>query len=564
MTNLPETHDGQSVGATGAGTTSRADGDAVLPVHPAIGLPPEPQPRFHRPSSTELLEMMTSTNEASIEAAAAEAMSGISDRDLASAMAAAPTEQDSPPAGESTGEANIVMTGRIANIGSKDVLIDFGSRSLGAMSLTEFEKNETYAIGDTIEVAIVGDDAKLGLLTCSRRKARQIAVLRELKIGSVLEGVVTGMNKGGLEVDVAGLRGFIPASQVDVHFVKDISDLIGQRIHAEVIKFETGEGDIVLSRRNWQLKEAEERKARLLAELEVGQIRRGKVRALSEFGAFVDLGGVDALLHISDMSWGRVARPEDVVKVGDEIEAKIIKINRQKGRVSLSLKQTLADPWQSVEQRYSVGMKLKGRVVRLQNFGAFVELEPGVDGLVPTSEISWTRRIRNPAEAVKEGDVVDVAVIAVEAAKRRISLSMKQATPDPWSLVAEKYHAGAKVRGVVARTTDFGAFVALEDGIDGLIHISELSDQRVRAVTDKVKPGDEVEVRVLGVDPENRKISLSMKPPPREPTPEELAQIEREREHARKKREKQASRRGGLTISWDQGLGSLDPSKFAR
>ena len=528
-----------------------AHGGAVGPAHAKIT----------SGSPADILDQMNTVGDQMIDSAVEESVMGLSDREIAGELSAAmpPTDRDA---------AGSIRAGRIANIGSQDVLIDFGGTSLGVMPLAEFDKGEAYSVGDAIEVLIVDAEPVNGLIAVSRKKARQAAIMRTLQPGTIVEGVVTGMNKGGLEVDIQGIRGFIPASQVDVRFMKDISDLLSQTVRAEVTKFDSDAGDLVLSRRNCLIRESSERKDKLLGELQVGQVCRGRVRSLSEFGAFVDIGGVDALLHISDMSWGRVTKPEEVVKVGDEIECKVIKVNREKKKISLSLKQTLPDPWSQVGEKYAVGTRLSGRVVRMQDFGAFVELEPGIDGLVPVSELSWTRRVRHPSEVVKEGDVIEVSIIGVDTDKKRISLSLKQVAPDPWSLVAEKYTPGTKIKAKIARTTDFGAFVALEDGIDGLIHISELSDQRVRAVTDKVKAGDEVEVRVLAVDQTNKKISLSLKPPPREPTPEEIAEMERQRAAREKelarKREKQASRRGGLTIGWDQGLGSLDPSKFAR
>ena len=525
------------------------------------GSAPVPATAKSRPETpAQLLEQARGPNDA-LDREVEQAMSEVSDPDMASAslMSAPPTD------GEGAGA---IRKGRIANVGSQDVLIDFGGKSLGAMPLAEFAKGESYQVGDEIEVMIVDGEPRNGLLDVSRRKARQAQLMSTIQAGMVMEGVVTGMNKGGLEVDIQGLRGFIPASQVDLRFMKDISSLLGQTIKAEVTKYDADAGDIVLSRRNLQLKESAERKEHMLQELEVGQIRKGKVRSLSEFGAFVDIGGVDALLHISDMSWGRVNKPDDVVKVGDEIECKITKINKEKKKVSLSLRATLPDPWSAVQEKYPVGTKLSGRVVRMQDFGAFVEIEAGVDGLLPVSELSWTRRVRHPSEIVKEGDVIEVSVIGVDAEKKRISLSLKQIKPDPWSEAASKYSVGSIIKAKVARTADFGAFVALEEGIDGLIHISELANERVKSVTDKVKPGDEVEARVLGVDTVNKKISLSLKPPPRQPTPEELAEMEKKRAADEKERErkraKQASRRGGITISWDQGLGSLDPTKFAR
>jgi small subunit ribosomal protein S1 len=290
------------------------------------------------------------------------------------------------------------------------------------------------------------------------------------------------------------------------------------------------------------------------------------VRSLCEFGAFVDIGGVDALLHVTDMSWGHVTKPEEIVKVGDEIEAKIIKINKEKKKISLSLKETLADPWTTVSAKYAVGGKLTGRVVRIQDFGAFVEIEPGVDGLIPLSEMSWTKRVRTPNEVVKEGDMVEVAIIGVDAEKKRISLSLKQTATDPWLVIAERYPIGSTIKGKVARTADFGAFINLEDGIDGLIHISELSDHRVHAVTDKVKPGDEVEVRVIGLDPANKKISLSMKPPPKQMSAEERAEIAapRKRKSARKRRpnprhDAAASRWTSAASAWARSIRASSP-----
>lgn len=526
--------------------------------HAAAASPQRPAPS--RPSrdasGADIVAAMTDGADAAIEQELAAAMGGISAEELAAAADKAPSAPEP--------QEDVLLTGRIANIGSQDILIDFDGKSLGSMPLGEVGKDETYNIGDSVEVAVIGQDERLGLLVVSRKKARQIFTLRGMSPGKVVEGLVTGMNKGGLEVDIDGLRGFIPASQVDLHFLKDISSLIGQNIRAEVSKFEPDDQNIVLSRRKVLLREADETKARMFGELEIGQLRKGTVKSLTEYGAFVDLGGVDGLLHVSDMSWGRVQKPEDVVKVGEEVEVKVIKIQRDKHKVSLSLKQAKPNPWSSAGDRYHPGDKVAGRVVRLTNFGAFVELEPGIEALLPTSELSWTKRVRHVQEVVKEGDVVEVGVLSVDVEKQRISLSLKAMREDPWSVAAEKYAPGSKIKGKVVRTTEFGAFVELEDGIDGLMHISELSDQRVKSVTDKVKPGDEVEVRVLGVDLEKKKISLSMKPPPKEPTPEEIAAMEKERAAAEKRRAKQKPRRGGITIDWDQGLSSLDPSKFAR
>ena len=535
--------------------------DAASAPPPTPASPPQPSPVLRSiakpPSTAELAASMNELDDAALERAVDEAMAELKPAEV-SAAGAEPPKADEPSTGT-------IVTGRIANIGSKDVLIDLGLKSFGAMPLAEFGHEEKYAVGDSIEVLIVGEDPRSGLLDVSRRKARQASVLQNLKPGLVVEGHVTGMNKGGLEVNIDGLRGFIPASQVDVHFRKDISELIGQKIRAEVTKFDFDNEtpNIVLSRRNVLQREQEEQKEQLFNQLQVGEVRRGKVRSVTEYGAFVDLGGIDGLLHIRDLSWGHVEKTEDVVKPGDEIDVAIIKISHEKKRISLSLKQTISNPWETAVQRYTPGLRLNGRVARLANFGAFVELEPGVDGLLPISEMSWTRRVRHPSELVKEGDVVEVSILTVDGENRRISLSLKALSEDPWSAAKERYAVGSTIKGKVVRTTDFGAFVQLEDGIDGLVHISEISDERIRAVTDKVKPGDEVEVRVLGVDTEAKKISLSMRKPPARPSPEEIAAAQAARAAAEKKKPSKP-RRGGLTIGWDQGFGSLDPSQFAK
>ena len=536
-------------------TPATPPSDAAPPA-PAPAGPPTPK----RLSAAEIAASITLMDDASLERAVDEAMADLSPTDVSQAAVELP-RADEPATGT-------LVTGRIANIGSRDVLIDLGLKSFGAMALAEFASGEKYAVGDSIEVLIVGEDPRSGLLEVSRRKARQAAVLNNLKVGLVVDAQVTGMNKGGLEVNIDGLRGFIPASQVDLRFRKDISELIGQKIRAEVTKYESDDEmpNIVLSRRNCLVREEAEQKERFFAELEVGQVRRGKVRNVTEYGAFVDLGGADGLLHVRDMSWGHVVKAEDVVKLGDEIDVAIIRISRDTKKLSLSLKQTITNPWETAAQRYTPGTRLQGRVARMANFGAFIELEPGVDGLLPISEMSWTRRVRHPSEILKEGDIVEVSILTFDAENKRISLSLKSLSEDPWSLAAQNYAVGQVVKGKVVRTTDFGAFVQLQDGIDGLVHISEISEERIRTVTDKVKPGDEVEVRVLGVDPEAKKISLSMRTPPAEPSPEEIAagRAARAAQAATEKKKTARPKRGGITFGWDQGLGSLDPSQFTK
>ena len=510
--------------------------------------PPKPKP--------DVAQMLTSVADENIDAEVEAAMTGITEADMTAATG------DQVP--NDAIEPGSLVSGRVANIGSDDILVDFGAKTLGAMPLAELRKEEQLRLGDRIQVCVMGEDRRTGLLKVSMKEARRQVLLRDMKVGLIVEGKVSGMNKGGLDLDIDGVRAFIPASQVDLHFMKDISDLIGQTIRAEVVQFDKDSGDMVVSRRKAQMKEQAARKDQVFAELEVGQVRRGTVRSVTDYGAFVDIGGVDGLLHVSDMSWGRVAKPEDLVKVGDELEVKILKLQADQKKVSLGLKQITTNPWETAGDKFTVGTNRTGRVVRLASFGAFVELEPGVDGLLPVSEMSWTRRIRHPSEVVKEGDVVEVALLSVDIKKKRISLSLKQLREDPWTAASAKYAAGSMIQGKVVRTTDFGAFVELEDGIDGLIHISELADERTKAVTDRVKPGQAVEVRVLGVDSEAKRISLSMRKPPAEPSPEELAAAAAQRAAAEKKR-KSRPQRGGITFGWDSdGLGQLDPSKFGK
>ncbi len=512
--------------------------------------------RRPRPSDTTgVADLLTAVSSENLDAAVDAALDGLTDADMAMAS-------DSPEARDDFAVGDIV-TGRVGNIGSEDILVDFGAKAMGTLALAELRRDDHFQIGDNVEVCISGRDKRSGLLRVSLKEARRRKLLGRIEVGLIVEGTVTGMNKGGLDLEVDGVRAFIPASQVDIHFMKDISDLIGQTVRAEVTQFDTESGDLVVSRRKALICETAEQKEKIFESLSVGDVRHGKVRSVTDYGAFIDLGGVDGLLHVSEMSWGRVSKPEDVVKVGDELEVKILKLHQEKKKISLGLKQIATNPWETAEQKYEVGKTQSGRVARLANFGAFIELEPGLDGLLPVSEMSWTRRLRHPSELVKEGDIVEVAIVNVDAAKQRITLSLKQLSEDPWAAAAAKYVVGSLVKGKVARTTDFGAFVALEDGIDGLVHISELDEGRVKAVTDKVQPGQAVEVRILGVDVETKRVSLSMRKPPPEPSPEEIAAGQATRAAEKKRRDK--PRRGGITFGWDsEGFGGLDPSQFSK
>jgi small subunit ribosomal protein S1 len=354
-------------------------------------------------------------------------------------------------------------------------------------------------------------DPEEGLLILNLKGAVATNVTWEnLEVGQVVEGSVSGMNKGGLEVQVKGMRAFMPSGQVDIVFHKDLSIFIGQKIVAEVTQFDREKKNLVISRRNILEREKEAAKAKLLEELAEGQIRRGTVRSVMDFGAFVDLGGIDGLVHVSELSHKRVRTAKDALKEGDVVDVKIVKIDRETGKLGLSLKQTLADPWVDVASRYSVGTAITARVARIADFGAFLEVEEGIEGLLPVSEISW-QRIGKPSDVLAEGQTVKVVVLSLDPAAKRMSFSLKQAGGDPWAKVSERFATDMVVEGKVTRIAEFGAFVELEPGLEGLVHISELANKRVNSAADVVKPGQTVKVRILEIDSEKRRVSLSIK-----------------------------------------------------
>jgi small subunit ribosomal protein S1 len=400
--------------------------------------------------------------------------------------------------------------GRIVSIDKDDVLVDLGGKDQGVASLAQFE--EEPVVGQEVEFQVQGFEERDGLLILARKGAAAERVNWEtLEIGQVVEGMVTGVNKGGLELDIKGMRAFMPAGQVEIFHVPDLSQFLNQKLTAEVMQFDRHARNIVLSRRNLLEQQREEAKKKLLEDLDVNQIRRGVVRNVLDFGAFVDLGGVEGLLHVSEMSFRRVKNAAELVKAGDVLDVKIIRFDRETGKLSLSLKQARGvDPWQDAGAKYSVGTRLTGRVTKLETFGAFIEVEEGIEGLLPLSEISH-RRIKYPAEVMKEGDTLALVVISSDPAARRLAFSLKQAGPDPWANIQERYATDMLVSGVISRIAEFGAFVELEPGLEGLIHISELTDRRVRSAGDVVKAGQSVQVRVLETDGENRRMSLSLK-----------------------------------------------------
>ena len=411
-----------------------------------------------------------------------------------------------------------IVRGTILEIKGDAVLVDIGYKSEGLISLKEFRTPSgeiTIKAGDVVDVYLEQKEDSEGLIVLSREKAEKIKiwdVLSEVyEKGGSVSGTILGRTKGGVIVDI-GVRAFLPGSQVDLRPVRDLDRLIGKSFPMKIIKLNQKRGNIVLSRRELLEEERKHLKDATLAGLDEGKHIRGKIKNITEYGAFVDLGGLDGLLHITDMSWGRVGHPTELFQVGDEIDVVVLKFDRANERVSLGYKQRLADPWESVEQKYPLGTKVKGKVVSLTDYGAFVELEEGIEGLVHISEMSWTQRVKHPSKVVAIGDSVEVVVLDADRANKRISLGMRQAEPNPWNFIEERYPVGTRIDGRVRNLADFGAFVELEEGIDGLIHISDMSwTKRVRHPSEILKKGEKVEAIVLHVDKANHRISLGLK-----------------------------------------------------
>jgi small subunit ribosomal protein S1 len=412
-------------------------------------------------------------------------------------------------------EEGEVIRGRVVEVRTGDVIVDIGYKSEGAIPMEEFRHTGAPKVGDEIEVFLEAKEDSEGLIVLSKDKADKIKVWDQISkafdAGSPVEGRVVEVVKGGLAVDV-GVRAFLPGSQVDLRPVKNLGSMMGQTIRAKVIKLNRRRGNVVLSRRAVLETEREEKKKHTLAVLTEGMALTGTVKNITDYGAFIDLGGIDGLLHVTDMSWGRIGHPSEIFQVGDQVEVVVLHFDRETGRVSLGYKQKSSDPWAVVDQRFPVGARVQGRVVSLTNYGAFVELEPGVEGLVHVSEMSWTRRVRHPSKIVNVGDTVEVQVLDVNKATKRISLGMKQVEADPWDTIDDRYKPGLRVQGKVRNLTDFGAFVELEPGVDGLLHISDMSWTRnIGHPSELLKKGQPVETQILNVDRDNKRISLGLK-----------------------------------------------------
>ncbi len=439
-----------------------------------------------------------------------------------------------------------IYRAHVVEVTTERVLLNLGGRFQGTITLIEFAGHPTPKPGDEVSVIVEGFNPDSGEVTLSKRHADEELFWQSVQPGDLLEGVVTGMNKGGLDIDIGGARAFLPASQVDIRRIKDISLLIGEHVQCIVSQVDRTTRDLIVSRRKVLERQREQERREILQGLTEGDVRTGRVSSITDYGAFVSVGGVDGLVHVTDLSWGRVKHPSEVVQVGQEVSVRILKVDLEKGKVALGLRQATPDPWESVETKYPVGSRITARIARLADFGAFVQLEEGVDALLPLSEMSWSRRVASPAEIVKIGDEVELVVLKVEPAKQRISVGLKQTSEDPWAAVETRFPVNELVKGKVSKILDFGCFVEIAPGMEGLVHISELSLRRVNAVSDIVQEGQEVEVRVLKIDKEAQRISLSMRPAPKLRLDEKVEPARSRPTTVRKK-----PLRGGLTSHFD-------------
>ena len=411
--------------------------------------------------------------------------------------------------------AGNIVKGTIIEVRPKEVLVDIGYKSEGVISGNEFEDIKAVKVGDEIDVLIEKLEDKEGMVVLSKEKAefkknweRILTICNE---GGTIAGKVKAVVKGGLLVNI-GVEAFLPASQIDVSTPKNLAQYVNNTYDFKVVKINQERQNIVLSRRELIEQERVERRQKLLGEMTPGDIRKGTVKNITDFGAFIDLNGIDGLLHITDMSWGRIGHPSELLKVGQDIDVVVLDINREKERVSLGLKQKLANPWDNIEQKYPVGAKVKGRVVNLVPYGAFVELEPGVEGLVHVTELSWTKRIAKPSDILKQDQEIEAVVLGITREEQKISLGLRQLETNPWDKAQEKYPPGARVKGKIRNLTSYGAFIELEEGLDGMIHVSDISwTRKINHPSEVLKKGDEVEAVVLEVDKSNQRIAVGIK-----------------------------------------------------
>ena len=411
-----------------------------------------------------------------------------------------------------------VVKGEVLEVSKDYVLLDIGYKSEATVSLSEFslyDGKPKVQVGDSIDVFVESREDESGLVLVSKEKADKLRVWDDISDAAerdeLIEGTIVARVKGGLSVDI-GVKAFLPGSQVDLRPIRNLDKLIGQSFKFKVIKFNKKRGNIVLSRRVLLEQEREKLKKDTLKKLAEGEVLTGSIKNLTEYGAFVDLGGIDGLLHITDMSWGRINHPNEIFQIGEEIKVKVLKFDAETERVSLGFKQISEDPWATAAEKYPVGKKVSGKIVSLTDYGAFIELVPGIEGLVHVSEMSWTKKVKHPKQIVTVGDSVDALVLDIDLPQKRISLGMKQVEPNPWSLLGDQYPVGAVLNGTVRNITDFGIFVGVDEGIDGLVHVSDLSwTHRVKHPGELFHKGDEVEAVVLNIDVENERFSLGIK-----------------------------------------------------
>jgi small subunit ribosomal protein S1 len=423
------------------------------------------------------------------------------------------------PESEAASGDDHVLKGTVLKITPTQVVVDIGAKSEGMVPIAEVLDHEgkpRFQAGDAIDVMMEKGETEEGYVNLSHLKAQRLRAWDEIEAAHnekrPIHGVVVDRIKGGLTVDINGAHAFLPGSQADLRPVRNLEGFKGQQIEVHVIKLNKKRGNIVVSRKQLLEEEQTAKREKIMEHLHEGAVLTGTVKNLTDYGAFVDLGGIDGLLHITDMSWGRLTHPRDLVNVGDEIQVKVLKFDKDKQRVSLGFKQLTPDPWLDAAQRYPVSARVKGRVISVTDYGAFVELEQGIEGLVHVSEMTWSKRMKHPSKLVNVGDTIETEVLAVNPTERRISLGMKQLEPNPWESLVQKYPVNSTVEGRVRNLTDFGAFIEIEDGIDGLVHVSNLSwTKRVKHPSEVLKKGDRVKAIVLAIEPDKRRLSLGVK-----------------------------------------------------
>jgi len=408
-----------------------------------------------------------------------------------------------------------ILRGRVLGVIGNNVILDTGYKSEGIVPLSEFDTAEDVEVGADIEVMLESFEDDTGLIQISKRKADRIRgwekIVNKYQEGDVVTGKVVRKIKGGLLVDV-GIPIFLPASQIDIKPPGEIAEYIGTEVTCKILKIDEVQQNIIVSRRKLIEEERNKQKREFLDSVEVGQVVKGEVKNIADFGAFIDLGGIDGLLHITDMSWGRISHPSEMLAIGDDVEVKILDIDAVKDKVSLGLKQKTENPWTSVEEKYPIGSKIKGQVVNIMSYGAFVKLETGIEGLVHISEMSWTRRINHPSDVVAIGDSVEAVVLNINKDKEEISLSLKQVEQNPWTNIEEKYPPGVTIKGKVRNLTNYGAFIEIDEGIDGLLHISDMSwSKKVAHPSEIIKKSEMIEVKILSVDKDKKRVSLGIK-----------------------------------------------------